>query len=233
MYVFQWILIAFLLLVIALLVMKTQPRLLGMDKKNSKSRKLSVQPRRIANGTERTLWRWLQSVFPDHHIMLKLPITRFTLALSSEQAQDSFPSLSGLYCTFTICTDSGRVIGCLDVSGERSLSRSNQQLKQNLLAQCDMAYWVLLPDALPDPSALRATFFGFEDTHEVSAFTEAVTNYADLESAKEHLSELLDRQRSTRQKQAANGVDLEGSPSSWGQADSFLMPLQEQARMRN
>lgn len=233
MYVFQWLLIAFLLGLVAFMAFKTQPQLLGARKKNSKSRKLLVQPRRIANSTERTLWRWLQSVFPDHHIMLKLPITRFTLAQSSEQAQDSFPSLSGLYCTFTICTDSGRVIGCLDVSGERALSHSNQQLKQNLLGQCDMAYWVLLPDSLPDPSALRAAFFGFEDEHQESIFVDISTNYDSLASAKENLSKLLDRQRNTRQQPMSNGVELDSTSSAWNQADSFLMPLQEQARMRN
>lgn len=232
MYVFQWVLIVFLLVLVILMAFKTQTRLLGMGQKPNKPRKLLVQPRRIANSTERTLWRWLRTVFPDHHIMVKLPITRFTLALSSEQAHESFPSLNSLYCTFAICTDSGRVVGCLDVAGERSLSRSNQQLKQNLLGQCDMAYWVLLPDALPEPSALRAAFFGFEEEQPASVFVDVNTNYDSLESARENLSKLLDRQRNTRQQHAAEGIDLDSSSSAWNQADSFLMPLQEQARVR-
>lgn len=230
MHIFPWILIVILLLVVAAMALKIWPNLLGTDKKaDNKPRRLDVQPRRLANRTERTLWHWLDTVFPDHHIMVKLPVTRFTLAMSPEHAHDSFPTLSGLYCTFTICTSSGRVIGCLDVAGERSLSQSNQQLKQHLLGQCDMAYWVLLPDSLPDPSVLRAAFLGFEDSQPESAHVSLHTNYDLLESAKENLSQLLDRQRSIRHP-SESGAPMDSSPSAWSQADSFLVPLDEQAR---
>lgn len=233
MHIFPWILVVILLLVVAALALKIWPDLLRANKKTGDTpRKLDVQPRRIANRTERTLWGWLRTVFPDHHVMVKLPITRFTLAMSPEHAHDSFPTLSGLYCTFTICTDSGRVIGCLDVTGERSLSQSNQQLKQHLLGQCDMAYWVLLPDSLPDPSVLRAAFLGFEDSQPESAHVGLSTNYDLLESAKENLSQLLDRQRSIRHPSEPES-SMDSLPSAWSQDDSFLVPLDAQARTPN
>ena len=69
-----------------------------------------VNPRPLANSSERQVWHWLQTVFPDHHIMVKLPVTRFTMPRQPGEGKDWFEVLSGAYCSFTICNNLGQVV---------------------------------------------------------------------------------------------------------------------------
>lgn len=182
-------------------------------------------PRPLANSRERLVWHWLRKVFPGHHIMVKLPVTRFTMPRQPGEASEWFELLSRAYCSFTLCDSKGHVIGCVDVLGPHGLSRSNRQLKQTLLAQCGIAYWVISPDALPEPSALRADFLGVNP-----ADLEAMpaSSFAELEAARHHLHQTLDRNRSQRAPGPAPDPTPahEGdAPSGWAQADSFLGSL--------
>ena len=193
---------------------------------------LHVKPRRILTGTEREIWRWLQAVFPNHHIMVKMPMTRFTLPGTPDKRMETFSCLSNLYCSFTICTKRARVIGCIDIAGGRTtLSGSNQELKQAILSQCDMAYWVLLPQSLPEVSILRAAFLGLDE--EGSDFIELEPNYSDIERMREHLKELVDREHNVlvSASNEAQSAAAQAGPD-WTQADSFLMPLEEQRRLK-
>ena len=52
------------------------------------------------------------------------------------------------------------MIGCVDVPGLHGLSLSNQTLKHTLLSQCNIRYWVVDPDNLPNTTAIRAAFLG-------------------------------------------------------------------------
>lgn len=123
-------------------------------------RKWPLAVRTMVNSRERHAWHWLAHAFMDHHVMIKLPVTRFTIPQVKEQGQHWFHILSGVYCTFTVCTADGSVIGCVDVPGPHGFSLSNQTLKHTLLSQCDVRYWVVDPDNLPDTSAIRAAFLG-------------------------------------------------------------------------
>ena len=120
-------------------------------------------PRLVANTEERKVWYWLSEAFPDHHVMLKLPVTRFTLPRSRDQGPHWYQLLSGVYCTLTVCAPNGRVIGCVDVPGNNRISRSNRQLKQTLLSQCGIAYWVIESGNLPTPLEIRNEFLGEAD----------------------------------------------------------------------
>jgi hypothetical protein len=119
---------------------------------------LSVRP--MVNSRERRAWRWLVRAFLDHHVMIKLPVTRFTMPQVREQGQHWFQILSGVYCTFTVCNAEGSVIGCVDVPGPLGFSLSNQTLKHPLLSQCNIRYWVVDPDKLPSTTEIRAAFLG-------------------------------------------------------------------------
>ena len=115
----------------------------------------------ITTNTERGVWLWLRQTFPEYLVLPKLAITRFTMPTSREEAQHWFDILGSVYCTFTICDHRGMVIGCVDiVTGEHDLWRGNRQLKQSLLSQCGMAYWVVTPATLPERAAIRAEFLG-------------------------------------------------------------------------
>ena len=57
----------------------------------------------MANSQERKVWRWLVRVFFDHHVMVKIPVTRFTMPRAKENSEHWYQMLSGVYCTFTVC----------------------------------------------------------------------------------------------------------------------------------
>jgi hypothetical protein len=123
-------------------------------------RRWPLNPRLLASTEERKVWHWLDETFADHHIMLKLPVTRFTLPRSKEQGLHWYKLLSGVYCTLTVCAPDGRVMGCVDVPGNNRISRSNRQLKQTLLSQCGIAYWVISSAHLPTAQEIRSEFLG-------------------------------------------------------------------------
>ena len=119
-----------------------------------------LDPRRMASSAECRVWHWLNRVFFDHHVMIKIPVTRFTMPGSKENSAHWYQLLSGVYCTFTVCASDGRVVGCVDVLGPNGISRSNRQLKLTLLSQCGIAYCVVKPGNLPALAEIRTEFLG-------------------------------------------------------------------------
>ena len=116
--------------------------------------------RTLVSSKEHKVWTWLEKVMPDQHVMIKLPVTRFTMPAKHEEAEYWYNLLNRVYCTFTVCNADGRIMGCVDVPGPLGLSMSNQTLKYGLLAQCDIPYWVVEPDNLPHSSQIRTAFLG-------------------------------------------------------------------------
>ena len=117
-------------------------------------------PRLLVTSKERQIWTWLRQVMPEQQIMIKLPVTRFTIPSEREGAEHWYNLLNRVYCTFTLCNLQGEVIGCVDVPGSAGLSMSNQTLKYGLLSQCGIPYWVVEPDNLPQKYQIRAAFLG-------------------------------------------------------------------------
>ena len=153
-----------------------------------------LSPRVIVNSEERRVWRWLSRAFVDQHIMVKMPVTRFTMPRSPDNSVHWFNLLNGAYCTFTVCTPEGRVVGCVDVPGPKGISRRNQQLKQSLLTQCGIAYWLVHSANLPTMAEIRLEFLG-----EDAAFAIEHTHDDTLiNAAQQHLRETVDRQRHSR-----------------------------------
>ena len=116
---------------------------------------LTTRP--MVNTQERKTWLWLSKALFDHHILIKLPVTRFTAPLDADKAADWYPVLNAVYCTFTVCGLDGKVIACLDLLGPNGASMGNQGLKHSLLDQCGIQYWALDPLHLPDMKQLRQT----------------------------------------------------------------------------
>ncbi len=187
-------------------------------------RQWPINPRPLTNSRERHVWHWLRTVFHDHHIMVKLPLTRFTTPRQPVEARDWFDVLSGAYCSFTICDAQGQVVGCVDVLGPQGLSRGNRQLKQTLLSQCGIGYWVLSAESLPPADALRAEFLGVWPP-DLPPYPNQAN---ELETVRHQLHEMLDRNRHHRHQQILGATGDEpsnGGITSWQQADSFLGAL--------
>ena len=101
---------------------------------------------------------WLQDVFHDHYVQLKVPVVRFLYPRVASEGAQSHELIKGVYCTFTIVRRGGQVVGCIDVPGLGGLKASSRDLKQKLLAECGLAYAVVLANELPPEDVLRAAF---------------------------------------------------------------------------
>jgi hypothetical protein len=130
---------------------------------------LTVRP--VVSGSEKRLWIWLTGAMYDHQILLKLPIARMTAPSSAAEAQHWYKKLNGIYCTFAICNQRGKIVGCVDVGGEGGQSIRNQAVKKALLSQCGIAYWVIDPDNRPSLAQFRTTMLG-EQPIESTGFNE-------------------------------------------------------------
>lgn len=119
-----------------------------------------IRVRSLVSSNERRVWSWLTKVMFDQHILIKLPVTRFTAPRPNEDSAHWYRLLNGIYCTFTVCNLDGVVIGCVDAPGSQGLSISNQTLKHSLLTQLGIRYWVLTSSKLPHPDELRAAMLG-------------------------------------------------------------------------
>ena len=136
--------------------------------------KWPLRSRVMLTAEEAQAFDWLRSIFPDHFVMCKLPVLRFTVPIKREQkslARRWQELLQGVYCTFAVCTKEGTVIGCVDVHGRRGLSSISRELKERLLEDCAVTYITVRANALPNAGVVRAAFLG--EVKEKSAVAEA------------------------------------------------------------
>ncbi|MES2413300.1 MAG: DUF2726 domain-containing protein [Pseudomonadota bacterium] len=138
-----------------------------LQKKSAESLRLPdkwpLASRVLVTNEEYEVLKWLRTAFNDHMVMIKLPVLRFTMPTNPEQnggGKRWQELLGGVYCTFTICTGNGNVVGCVDVPGKRGLSKSNREVKESLLSDCRIPYTVVRSAALPTSTAMRAAFLG-------------------------------------------------------------------------
>ena len=189
--------------------------------------------RPLVNSKERKIWSWLKRVMHDQEIMVKLPVTRFTIPAQREGAEHWYAMLNKVYCTFTICGRDGRVIGCVDVPGNAGLSMSNQTLKYGLLSQCGIPYWVVEPDNLPHMSQIRTAFLGDSAT-QADVSRPMDTQFKDVAGS---LQATVLRQRSNKAQSPARDVNgfepteiADHGPLTQGwEQNSFMAPMDSRA----
>ena len=188
--------------------------------------------RAIVNSEEIRVWNWLSRAFYDHQIMIKLPVTRFTVPQDRNDGMVWYRLLNGVYCTFTVCTAEGRVVGCIDVQGKNAIPRSTRLLKHSLLTQCELPYWVVRSSSLPTVSEIRREFLG--ETPSPQTLREHELEERVLIAAQANLRSAIHRQRGNRQtdfsplstwSSSATGDSSIGPPQSQWQDNSFLIPL--------
>jgi len=179
--------------------------------------------RRIAGTAERELWQWLREVFPDHHVLIKVPVARFLTPSDPGEAGAWMRVLSGVYCTFAVCTEDGHVIGCVDLVGTAGLPRGNRLIKETLLAQCGISYWSTGQGQQLNADSLRADFLGpHRDSSHASEAGTSEPKFQSIQQARNHLHETLDRNRITR---SSIQEELENPPSNIA-SSSFLAPFE-------
>lgn len=133
--------------------------------------KWPLSTRVLMTNEEYEVFKWLCTTFHDHLLMVKLPVLRFTVPISKDKNGGGArwqELLGSVYCTFTVCTNNGNVVGCVDVPGKRGLNKTNRELKESLLSDCRVSYTVLRSVKLPKPSAMRAAFLGELDIQDLA-----------------------------------------------------------------
>ena len=125
--------------------------------------KWPLAARVLMTNEEHEVFKWLRTTFHDHLVMIKLPVLRFTVPVDKDKNGGGArwqELLNGVYCTFTVCTLNGHVVGCVDVPSKRGLNKTNRDLKESLLSDCRIAYTLARSVKLPKASAMRAAFLG-------------------------------------------------------------------------
>ncbi|MBK7280659.1 hypothetical protein [Candidatus Aalborgicola defluviihabitans] len=152
-----------------------------------------VTARPLTSFGERRTWAWLAHTMPEQQIAPKVPLARFTHPGTGPDAAHWFKRLNGIYCTFTVLSVDGRVLGCVDVENDKWPTQASQDTKYNVLTQLDIPYRLVDPKQLPDPAALRAEFLR-EPAVDTSAYARLQEEY----TARNTLDAIFEEKRQTR-----------------------------------
>ena len=192
--------------------------------------------RAIINSEERKTWRWLELAFVDYSVMVKMPVTRFSIPNSKQEGAHWFELLSSLYCTFTVVRADGKVVGCVDLPSRSGGRNKSHRMKASVLKQCGIPYIVLQQGAQPTIEQIRFHFLG-----EGSAMPQSTRQAAAIDAASSTLRTSISRNRQTRNDATSakarqdlesvfatdsqySSVPSSGFTAEW-QEDSFIMPL--------
>jgi hypothetical protein len=164
--------------------------------------------------------------------MVKVPVMRFTVPSTRDKPENKdqhwHELLNGVYCSFTVSTLDGKVVGCVDVPGKRGLTKAQRDMKESMLMECGIGYTTVRSGSLPSASAMRTAFLGEaeiiqQDAEETrggdSSFHAALTEFTSekVRAAKAAaIQELKDKQAATtetRGKNASVGFNPDGTGS--------------------
>lgn len=174
-----------------------------------------ITARELVAPEEHEVWQWLCGVFADYHVMLKIPLVRYTAPTAPAESKVWHKRLSGVYCTFTVCGAEGTVIGCVDVVGAGDGDRAHWYVKETVLGKCGIPYVMVSCGKLPAGESLRTAFIGQielsgMDTSDPLALESGVGSGAlaltavdsldssPIDKARNHLKSSLEQQRRTR-----------------------------------
>ncbi len=175
-----------------------------------------LDSRGLVTNDEHEVWQWLKRAFHDHEVIVKTPVARYTRARQKNQSKKWFRLLEGIYCTFSICTPDGTVVGCLDVPGKHGLLSSHRDMKESIFTTCGIAYAVVRASNLPSLDAIRAAFIDEiklinEDAQaprsdfeqEVSSFADSCKAKLPMAQARQSMHAKLESARGSRESRRA------------------------------
>ena len=169
-------------------------------------RQSRIVTRALVNSRERQVWAWLLKLFEQHQVMVKMPVTRFTIPMDDADKAQWFSLLSDVYCTFTLVTPEGKVIGCLDVPPPTGLPQSNLLIKRKLFARCALPYWIVAEGKLPNSKDIYRAFVSDADIARLRTPVQPETGApSELEKARTDLQATVLRQRRNKGLGAGGG----------------------------
>lgn len=127
-------------------------------KKVARNHALRRKP--LTSKDELQVWRWLEEVFPDHHVLVKVPLTNFIEPNNQEGDSHWQALLSTVSVACAVSDRKGTVLGCMDVLGRGEMADRKHAFKRELLGRAGIPYWVVESQKRPDATLLREKFFG-------------------------------------------------------------------------
>ncbi|MBK9132787.1 MAG: DUF2726 domain-containing protein [Betaproteobacteria bacterium] len=99
-----------------------------------------LTPRPVFSAHERRVHRQLREALPQQVVLAKLPLVRLCQPTDPSQVAYWFELLGAIHFTFAVCTPNGRVLAAIDLDDGRSPVRRSMQIKQAVLAACQIRY---------------------------------------------------------------------------------------------
>ena len=116
----------------------------------------AVQQRAVFNVDERRFYRQICAALPGCVVLSKLPLVRLCQPLRPREVRYWYDLLGAIHVSFVVCTPMGRVLAVVDIDGERGQSRRTLQIKEKVLAACEVRYLRCPPEQMPTVPELRA-----------------------------------------------------------------------------
>lgn len=116
----------------------------------------AVQQRAVFNIDERRFYRQICAALPGCVVLAKLPLVRLCQPLRPREVRYWYDLLGAIHVSFVVCTPMGRVLAVVDIDGDRGQSRRTLQIKEKVLAACEVRYMRCPPEQMPSVSELRA-----------------------------------------------------------------------------
>lgn len=121
----------------------------------------------ITSREELQVWRWLEEVFPEQHVLVKVPFTGFIEP--NQRGGDAHwqALLSTVSFSCAVADHSGTVLGCIDVLGRGEVTDRKHAFKRELLGRAGIPYWIVESQRRPSAALLREKFIGPANTEAV------------------------------------------------------------------
>lgn len=114
-----------------------------------------LNARSVFSADERQVYRQLRAALPQHIVLAKLPLVRFCQPPRQGDVRYWFQLLGAIHVTFAICNEAGDVLAVVDLESRRGSSRRAQDIKDAVVAACNVRYLRCAPGEVPSLPELR------------------------------------------------------------------------------
>lgn len=118
-------------------------------------REWSLTSRPVFTAHERRVHRQLREALPQQVVLAKLPLIRFCQPTDPGQVRYWFELLGAVHVSFAVCSANGRVLAAVDLEDGRDPDRRSKQIKQSVLAACQVRYVRYPADHTPSVPELQ------------------------------------------------------------------------------
>jgi hypothetical protein len=134
-------------------------RVIAVRKRSAQRHPLRRKP--LVSRDEMQVWHWLQEIFPDQQVMLKLPLTSFAEPNSLQGDAHWVALLGPVNFSCVVADRTGTVLGCVDVLRAGELLQRKHAFKRELLGRAGIPYWAIENRVWPETAAIRDKFLAF------------------------------------------------------------------------